>query len=88
MSSHPALTPAHYLRLSALALSDLILSTALAAFTIYLNTVASPISPWISWADTHFDYGRIEQVPHVLSKSRTTTTTNPATSDDLSVGMG
>jgi pheromone a factor receptor len=71
MSTHPALTPARYLRLSALALTDLMLSTPLAAFTIYLNTVASPISPWISWADTHFDYGRIEQVPHVLWAANT-----------------
>ncbi|KAJ7320847.1 GPCR fungal pheromone mating factor, partial [Mycena albidolilacea] len=61
MSTHPALTPDRYLRLSALALTDLMLSTPLAA-SIYHNTVASPISPWISY----FDYGRIEQALHVL----------------------
>ncbi|KAJ7790722.1 fungal pheromone STE3G-protein-coupled receptor, partial [Mycena leptocephala] len=66
MSTHPALTPARYLRLSALALTDLLLTTPLAIFTIYLNATATPIAPWISWSDTHFNFGRIEQIPHFL----------------------
>ncbi|KAJ7711550.1 pheromone A receptor-domain-containing protein [Mycena metata] len=66
LSAHTALTPSRYLRLSALALTDLLCTVPLAAFTIYLNATASPISPWISFADTHFDFGRVEQIPHVL----------------------
>ncbi|KAJ7034233.1 fungal pheromone STE3G-protein-coupled receptor [Mycena alexandri] len=66
LSAHNALTPSRYLRLSALALTDLLCTVPLAAFTIYLNATATAISPWISFADTHFDYGRVEQIPHLL----------------------
>ncbi|KAJ7436171.1 pheromone A receptor-domain-containing protein [Mycena galericulata] len=66
LSAHNALTPARYLRLSALALTDLLLTVPLASFTIYLNATASPLGPWISFANVHFDFGRIEQIPHFL----------------------
>ncbi|KAF7344703.1 Pheromone receptor [Mycena venus] len=62
----PPSPPARYLRLSALALTDLLLTAPLAVFTIYLNVTATPISPWISWADTHFNFGNIEDVPRIL----------------------
>ncbi|KAJ7807360.1 STE3-domain-containing protein [Mycena olivaceomarginata] len=65
---HP---PARYLRLTALASTDLLLTTPLAAFSIYLNATATGIKPWISWADTHFDFGRVVQVPRVLWAANT-----------------
>ncbi|KAJ6487484.1 pheromone A receptor-domain-containing protein [Mycena vitilis] len=65
LSAHSALTPSRYLRLSALALTDMLLTAPLAAFTIALNATASPISPWLSWADTHFDFGRVVQIPRL-----------------------
>ncbi|KAJ6487442.1 pheromone A receptor-domain-containing protein [Mycena vitilis] len=65
LSAHSALTPSRYLRLSVLALTDMLLTAPLAAFTIALNATASPISPWLSWADTHFDFGRVVQIPRV-----------------------
>ncbi|KAF9526208.1 fungal pheromone STE3G-protein-coupled receptor [Crepidotus variabilis] len=65
-SNASSLTMSRYFRLMALAMSDIILTTPLAIFTIYLNTKVSPVGPWISWADTHFDYGRIQQVPALL----------------------
>ncbi|KAJ7732209.1 pheromone A receptor-domain-containing protein [Mycena maculata] len=66
LSAHNALTPARYLRLSGLALTELLLTVPLAAFTIYLNATASALSPWVSFADTHFDYSRVEQIPHFV----------------------
>ncbi|KAJ7611055.1 fungal pheromone STE3G-protein-coupled receptor, partial [Mycena polygramma] len=65
LSAHAALTPSRYLRLSALALTDLLLTAPLAAFTIALNATATPISPWLSWADTHFDFSRVVQIPRL-----------------------
>ncbi|KAJ7613315.1 fungal pheromone STE3G-protein-coupled receptor, partial [Mycena polygramma] len=65
LSAHAALTPSRYLRLSALALTDLLLTAPLAAFTIALNATVTPISPWLSWADTHFDFDRVVQIPRL-----------------------
>ncbi|KAJ7266118.1 pheromone A receptor-domain-containing protein [Mycena rebaudengoi] len=51
---HLALLPAHGARDDRAVLHH----AARALFTIYLNAVVTPIGPWISWADTHFDYER------------------------------
>ncbi|KAJ7661859.1 pheromone A receptor-domain-containing protein [Mycena rosella] len=63
-STHAGLTPSRYLRLSALALTDLLLTVPLAALTI--NLTATRPAPSVSLADTHFDFGRVGQVPHFL----------------------
>ncbi|KAJ7101743.1 hypothetical protein C8R44DRAFT_887931 [Mycena epipterygia] len=31
--------------------------------------LASPVGPWVSLADTHFDFGRVEQIPVILWRS-------------------
>lgn len=53
----------------ALAMSEIIFTTPLAVFTLYLNMVMSPVAPWISWADTHYEYFRIRQIPAILWRS-------------------
>jgi hypothetical protein len=58
-----------YFRLMALAMSEIIFTTPLAIFTMYLNTALSPIGPWISWADTHYEYFRVRQIPAILWRS-------------------
>ncbi|KAF7320481.1 Pheromone receptor [Mycena chlorophos] len=63
-ASHASgLTTARYLRLMALAAVDILITTPLGIFAIYLNATATPFGPWRSWADTHFDYSRVEQYP-------------------------
>ncbi|KAJ7223586.1 pheromone A receptor-domain-containing protein [Mycena pura] len=62
-SKNPGLTGGHYLRLMALATTDIILTTPLGFFFIYLNRSAEPFAPWISWADTHFNFSRVGQIP-------------------------
>lgn len=69
LSAHNSLTPGRYLRLMALAATDILLTTPLGIFTIVLNLTASPVGPWRSWADTHFDYSRVEQFPAILWRS-------------------
>ncbi|KAG6906375.1 hypothetical protein DXG01_014248 [Tephrocybe rancida] len=66
LSSNKSLTISRYFRLMALAMSDIVFTTPLAIFILWLNATATPIEPWVSWADTHFDYSRIEQVPAVV----------------------
>ncbi|KAJ6488422.1 pheromone A receptor-domain-containing protein [Mycena vulgaris] len=67
LTAHPALTPARYLRLSALALIALLLTAPLATFTIALNLgTASPPTPCVSFADTHFDLSAWGGIPHFV----------------------
>jgi len=50
----------------ALAMTEIVFTIPLAIFSIWLNATASPIGPWRSWADTHFAYFRMEQIPSVI----------------------
>ena len=57
----------------ALSTTSLLLSIPIASYSIYLNATTQPIGPWVSWADTHFDFGRVEQVPAILWRWNHTT---------------
>ncbi|RXW13263.1 hypothetical protein EST38_g12588 [Candolleomyces aberdarensis] len=65
-SNQSALTFSRYFRLMALAMTDILVTTPLSIFTIWLNATATPIAPYISWEDTHFNYGRVERIPAIL----------------------
>ena len=66
LSSNKSLTVNRYFRLMALAMTDIMFTTSLATFMMWLNATATVIGPWRSWADTHFDFGRVGQFPAVL----------------------
>ncbi|KJA26520.1 hypothetical protein HYPSUDRAFT_36232 [Hypholoma sublateritium FD-334 SS-4] len=66
LSANASLTVSRYFRLMALAMTDVLFTVPLAVFTIWLDATATPIGPWISWADTHFNYSRVEQIPSIL----------------------
>lgn len=53
----------------ALAMTEVSCTTPLSIFVIVLNATTTPIGPWRSWSDTHFDYSRVEQYPAVLWRS-------------------
>lgn len=65
-STNSAFTPSRYLRLMALASTEMLLTTPLSIFVIVLNVRIGPVSPWVSWEDTHFDFGRVIQFPAVV----------------------
>ena len=69
MNSNTSLTMSRYFRLMALAMTEMLCTTPLAIFVIYLNATSSVVGPWRSWADTHFAFSRIEQIPSVLWRS-------------------
>ncbi|KAG1763918.1 pheromone A receptor-domain-containing protein [Suillus occidentalis] len=60
------LSSSRYFRLMGLAGIEMLCTIPLGIYVIYLNATAQPISPWISWADTHLDFSRIEQIPSVF----------------------
>ncbi|KAJ7085489.1 fungal pheromone STE3G-protein-coupled receptor, partial [Mycena belliarum] len=65
----PGLTATRYLRLIALSLTSVLLTLPLGIFAIAVNATATPVGPWVSLADTHFDFARFEQVPAVFWRS-------------------
>ena len=69
ISSNKSLTISRYFRLMALAMTDIVFTTSLATFMMWLNATATPIGPWRSWADTHFDFGRVEEFPSLFWRS-------------------
>ncbi|KAF7300917.1 Pheromone receptor [Mycena kentingensis (nom. inval.)] len=69
-SAASGLTTSRYLRLMALSGTDIFLTTPLGIVAIYLNLTATPIERWVSWADTHFDFGRVVEIPAILWRSQ------------------
>jgi pheromone a factor receptor len=65
LSVNKNLSSSRYFRLMGLAGIEMLCTVPLGAYVIYLNTTAQPVYPWISWADTHSDFSRIEQIPSV-----------------------
>lgn len=54
-----------YFRLMTLATVELLFTTPLSAYAIYLNATANTLQPWKGFADAHFDYSQIGQFPAV-----------------------
>lgn len=52
-----------YFRLMALATTEIMLTTPLAIFSMWVNTAAFPVQKWQSWSETHWNYSRVEQIP-------------------------
>jgi hypothetical protein len=60
------LTPRRYFRLMALASHELLLNFPIATYGLYLTASSEPIAPWISWANTHADFSRVDRVPAIF----------------------
>lgn len=63
VSSSSSLTVSRYLRLIALCCVEMALVTPLTAFSIYINTAGLHIQPWVSWANTHYNFSFVELFP-------------------------
>ncbi|GAW04836.1 pheromone receptor [Lentinula edodes] len=69
LSSHNSINPSRYLRLMLLALVDIMCTIPLGIYIIYVDLKGIALQPWISWADTHFDFSRVVLVPAVVWRS-------------------
>jgi hypothetical protein len=65
LSMNKNLSSSRYFRLMGLAGIEMLCTIPLGAYVIYLNATAQPVLPWISWANVHFNFSRIEQIPSV-----------------------
>ncbi|KAJ7475475.1 Rcb3.42 [Mycena galericulata] len=73
LSSNTGLTANRYFRLMALATIELAFNTPISSYGLYLNVTQSPIQPWISWANTHFDFSEIDVWPAIIWRSNAQT---------------
>ncbi|KAE9396420.1 STE3-domain-containing protein [Gymnopus androsaceus JB14] len=67
-SSNRLINPSRYLRLMALALIDIMCTIPISIYTIYVS-LNGTLQPWISWEDTHFDFGFVQPIPSVIWRS-------------------
>ncbi|KAJ7588784.1 STE3-like pheromone receptor [Mycena floridula] len=62
MSSNKALSPSRYFRLMLLALVDIMFTIPVGGYVLYVAG-RGEMQPWISWNDTHFDFGHVRLFP-------------------------
>ncbi|KZT28900.1 pheromone receptor Rcb3 B43 [Neolentinus lepideus HHB14362 ss-1] len=66
ISVHNNLTTSRYLRLIALAGVEVLCGIPLSIYSIWLNVTYTPVYSWTGWADVHFDFSRVQQVPALI----------------------
>ncbi|KAG9093682.1 a-factor receptor [Ceratobasidium sp. 370] len=62
-----------YFRLMALASTEILFSLPFSLFLLINNVSSSSLNPWISWADTHSGFSRINFVPFVFINAQPAT---------------
>lgn len=70
LSSNTSLTVSRYLRLILLCSVEMALVTPLGAFSIYINTAGLHVAPWVSWANTHFNFSFVELFPTAVWQAK------------------
>lgn len=50
----------------ALATMELLCTTPISAYGIYINIADNPLEPWKGFSDAHFNYSRVGQYPSVI----------------------
>ncbi|KAG8934305.1 a-factor receptor [Tulasnella sp. 417] len=60
--ANPGLTIGRYFRLMALAATEIICSLPTSMYVMVAN-LKNGLHPWISWADTHLNFNRVEFIP-------------------------
>lgn len=74
-STNASVTVNRYLRLMALASLEVIVGLPLAIAGCVLNATLNPVQPWVSWADTHFGFSRVDLIEAEAWKASTLATT-------------
>lgn len=68
-SNGGGMTISRYLRLMLLSISEMVCTIPIGAYSIYINTAGVILAPWVSWADTHYNFSHVEMVPAIFWRS-------------------
>ena len=66
LSSTSSITANRYLRLMIIATIEMLCTVPISSYGLWLNISSAEIQPWISWADTHFNYSKVDLYPAIL----------------------
>ncbi|KAG2056536.1 STE3-domain-containing protein [Suillus hirtellus] len=66
LSVNKNLSSSRYFRLMGLAGIEMLCTVPMGAYVVYLNATAQPVYPWISWANAHYDFSRVEQIASIF----------------------
>lgn len=69
MSSSKAMTSGRYLRLMVLALIEMMCTIPIGIYSIYIDNKGVTLEPWTSWANVHFGFSFVSQIPAVVWRS-------------------
>ncbi|CDO69987.1 hypothetical protein BN946_scf184836.g61 [Trametes cinnabarina] len=61
-----SMTLSRYFRLLLLASIDMACNVPLTVLNMYINNDGVTMSPWVSWANTHYNFSHVEQIPSIL----------------------
>ncbi len=64
--SNSSMNTSRYLRLMILALVNMLFALPLGIYVIYIGSKGVRLAPWVSWADTHFGFSRVDKVPALI----------------------
>lgn len=62
-SGNSSLSFSRYLRLMLLACIDMMVTVPMGVASVVIGNAGVPLAPWISWEETHFDFGRVALYP-------------------------
>lgn len=60
LAANKNLNSSRYFRLMGLAGIEMLCTIPFGAFVIYINASVSEVYPWVSWANTHYDFSRVD----------------------------
>ncbi len=63
LSASSSMTLSRYFRLLLLACIDMAFNVPLTVLNIFINNDGVQMSPWVSWANTHYNFSHVEQIP-------------------------
>ncbi|KAI0668933.1 putative fungal pheromone GPCR, STE3-type [Trametes maxima] len=63
LSRSASMTVSRYFRLLLLACIDMACNVPLTVLNMYINNDGVNMSPWVSWANTHYNFSHVEQIP-------------------------
>ncbi|KAF9814625.1 hypothetical protein IEO21_04988 [Rhodonia placenta] len=66
LASSSALTTSRYFRLMLLCCVEMACTVPLGVFSIYMNNLADPIAPYVSWANAHYNFSFVEKIPALI----------------------
>ncbi|KAJ6542964.1 pheromone A receptor-domain-containing protein [Mycena capillaripes] len=86
LSANKNLNLNRYIRLMCLASTDLLCTIPLGIWVLWVNAKYIGLSPWISWADTHSNFSRVQQIPGIFWRSDVYTVASLETTRWVTVG--